>query len=1018
MDMTEIGNRELIQNIILAENGIQDGNGALYYRSNARIFVVEDGSYRLEKKNYFDFFTFQNALSIAGWEKYTIAENFYLELEVMGKFDLELFGHYKMDDQYQKEWCGRYTYDLPERTRICVPYPGNVFSTSVAFGIYAKKNTYIYHACYTADLAKEQARQVCICFYTRQGKEPGQMRKNLYTFDHELSGNRKEEEIPVQTANETLPGMEQEQVRRTEEYEFPEFLIDKDGFEWFIHDPYHTMHIDLRERIRVVSGEKPPQTVADMEMPKIPTHILYLDPETQISGESMKQLYTFLRLQREEYQSYTITALTMEIYERNIQRGIYVNSESNTKSPQSNNLDMNIWFNIIESENRLKGLQSEDSSFEWGFLCRPVHDAEYSVDNSFANGKEEHWLTINNFMVWKGRKEEKVFEKKQKGEEILRIQNILMSTMNCPEVTRHMYYRNAEAIRETENGTFILIPDVYYDFFTYFNALSYGKWKKYTNIKDLYLVLEVCGDFDIEIFGHYKNNTGYEKEWFIRTSRSSKSRKTFVFQLPGESKCSVVSFGIMAKGNVEIYDAYYAAKADLKNIRTPDIALVTTTFKKEDYVRRNIELLTEKLFGDENFKEHFHWNIIDNGRTLSEDMSSKSISIISNPNIGGAGGFARGMYESLIQERDYSHILLMDDDVIFMPESFKRLYMLLALVKEDYKDYFISGAMLKMGQPNIQHEDVGMLNEMGYHEAAKPNLDLNLWNSIVDNESFTFDKGHFYAAWWFCCIPVGIARLDNLPLPVFVRGDDVEYSLRNNAKFITMNGLCIWHEGFEGKFSAALEFYQVERNELVVASIHEKLSNVDVLGRIQKLFWEEMYKFNYKGASLLLDALDDYMKGPEYLFDLDGEKVMKEKKALDNQLAPLTEEIKSKINWETLYLYENLPTQKKMVYDYTYNGQARIPEILIKKKSFGVIPYGWGYFQSKMCMVKKIYAIDGLAQKYAVFEKDRKKFKALKKRYDHLMEVILEEGEQIRKGYLTAFEKNVGEECWRERWYE
>ena len=36
------------------------------------------------------------------------------------------------------------------------------------------------------------------------------------------------------------------------------------------------------------------------------------------------------------------------------------------------------------------------------------------------------------------------------------------------------------------------------------------------------------------------------------------------------------------------------------------------------------------------------------------------------------------------------------------------------------------------------------------------------------------------------------------------RGDDVEFSIANNAKFITMNGICIWHMGFAAKFNMAM----------------------------------------------------------------------------------------------------------------------------------------------------------------------------------------------------------------------
>ena len=144
----EMPKKEVIQSIVLSECGIQDGTDSLYYKSDKKISVSVDGAYKLEEKNDFDFFTFVNALSITNWKKYTMAENFYLELEARGSFDLELFGYYKTNNRYLKEWCGRYSYDFAERTKIVIPYPSNLFSSFVAFGLQAKKDVYVYHACY------------------------------------------------------------------------------------------------------------------------------------------------------------------------------------------------------------------------------------------------------------------------------------------------------------------------------------------------------------------------------------------------------------------------------------------------------------------------------------------------------------------------------------------------------------------------------------------------------------------------------------------------------------------------------------------------------------------------------------------------------------------------------------------------------------------------------------------------------------------------------------------------------
>lgn len=587
------------------------------------------------------------------------------------------------------------------------------------------------------------------------------------------------------------------------------------------------------------------------------------------------------------------------------------------------------------------------------------------------------------------------------------------------EITNYMYYRSDVPIMLEPGYGRALKKRINYDFFTYFNTLSIAKWRKYTNLRHFCLVLEAKGDFELFVFGHYPISTGtIKKEYFCKERIKCDERQQITISIPEGIKSLVVGFSIFTHKKTFIYDAYWATDFSNVSANPVNIALSTTTFKKETYIFKNTAKLKQQLFNDEKYSSHFHWYIVDNGQSLSkESIEDENITIVPNPNVGGAGGFARGMMES-IRHGGYTHVLLMDDDVEMTIESFKRLYLLLKYVKEEYSGNFISGAMLKMEEPNVQHEDVGVFDLDGRHHPAKPMLDLNLWDSIVKNESYMYtDELHYYAGWWFCCVPIQYVTEKNLPLPIFVRGDDVEYSIRNTPGFISMNGICIWHEGFEGKFSAAMEFYQVERNELIVAALHDELADVDVIGRIERFFWEEIYKFNYKGASLLLDSIEDYLKGPDYVYSLDGGQVMKEKKKLDNKPIQMTGEIWSLIP-EDNSIYEWTPIEgrlKKLIYDYTCNWQMRLPELIFGGMKNAVIPYGWGYFQSKMCFARKIIAVDLRSEKYVVFIKNRKEFSQLRKRHKELMERYKNENNEVSKLYKDAFNDVVSLGSWEKK---
>ncbi|MBO4908826.1 MAG: glycosyltransferase [Lachnospiraceae bacterium] len=582
------------------------------------------------------------------------------------------------------------------------------------------------------------------------------------------------------------------------------------------------------------------------------------------------------------------------------------------------------------------------------------------------------------------------------------------------EITTHMYYRSDCILFSDYEGGRILSQNCNYDFFTYYNSLSIKKWRTYTNLEDFSLVIEAKGNFELHLFGHYKEKNGEIKKEYISRQKHTLDKKTqLIIDIPTNVLSSVVGFSIYPLSETIVYSACYMTKTNGIKSNEVRIALITPTYKKEEYIYANIRLLNNYLFSNKELSSFFHWFIVDNGRSIADTYKNKYISIVQNPNLGGAGGFARGMME-MIKSGEYTHALLMDDDVRMSPVTFRRIYYLLRYQREEYKANFISGAMIKMEHPNIQHEDVGIFDCDGSHHSAKPAMDLNLWDSIVNNEEFKYiDDLHYYAGWWFCCIPSKYIKEDNLPLPVFVRGDDVEFSIRNNPGFITMNGICIWHEGFENKFSGAMEFYQVERNDLIVCDLIGELDDIKVIERIETLFWEEIYKFNYLGASLLLDAVEDYLQGPDYTFCIDGFKTMKQKNNKDNKLIDFTDDIYHIIP-ENIYEWKPISRFVKFIYDYSYNGQARIPNFMIPKRK-GVMPYGWGYYPGKICMTNENIAIDTIGKKYVVYKKNRNEFKKIVDRHKQIMNQYYLKKSEIKDKYLSSYKSQLGFDSWMKK---
>lgn len=416
------------------------------------------------------------------------------------------------------------------------------------------------------------------------------------------------------------------------------------------------------------------------------------------------------------------------------------------------------------------------------------------------------------------------------------------------------------------------------DFMTYFNALPLAKWRRYTVVENVALHVEAAGD-------------AAELSVFKATSSGGKVVREQVMQqqIPaGDSFCAIdielpvddgvlLGFSLKSEGRTRIRNVYYATQVDESVIRPVCIALCTTTFNNEDYILPNVQEVKDKVLGSsEPIAQGFHMYVVDNGRTLdAKEVEGEGVTLCPNPNVGGSGGFARGIIEAMNAPVQFTHVLLMDDDVKVSPESFKRTFNLLSLTNEKYANAFLNGAMLKLQNPNIQFEDVSYTCPSGGYDKYKPELDVSDVDGLVRNETIDVEGPNSYGAWWYSCIPMAAVKEHGLPFPFFVRGDDVEYGVRCKGTYMAMGGICVWHSQFLGRFRASVDGYQYVRNLLVVLSLHDCGSKKGFMLRYWRILHIYLRMINYEAAELWLDGLEDYLKGPEFLATVDGSALMK-----------------------------------------------------------------------------------------------------------------------------------------------
>lgn len=593
------------------------------------------------------------------------------------------------------------------------------------------------------------------------------------------------------------------------------------------------------------------------------------------------------------------------------------------------------------------------------------------------------------------------------------------------------------------------------DFLTYFNSCSLRKWKQYTNVENPKLHLVLSGDVVVFQFLAARTKSGeslplstgqrlvFDEKSYIG-DKDGEKLYSFELNLP-ETEESIVSFNLTTRGNAAIHDAYYYAEIEESQIRPVKLALSTTTFKKEDYIVPNINLVKNEIIGcDDPIANNFHMFVIDNGRTLdAESLSDENVTVVPNKNVGGSGGFARGMMEVLASDEDFSHVLLMDDDVKISTESLKRTYNLLSLAKDDYKDAFINGAMLAIEKPNMQFEDVSYVVESGAYRKIKENLFINNVEDIAENESINVEVPHAYGAWWYSCIPVSKIKECGLPLPLFVRCDDVEYGMRTNPTYMTMNGICVWHEAFEGRFRASVDCYQYVRNFLIMIAADDCASESAFIARMERNIRLHLRTMEYDTADLFLDGFEDYLKGPDYLAHVSGEDLMKKNGAKNEKLVPVDElpidikkmNIKPKIlTWTKEELKrkgnDNLADKRDVslptrVYGFVKHNSMRLwrtlpydrhqlPDALLRDNPKPVFYSGLASCGAYTMGTKTLVALDKEAKHGAVRRYDKQRWLGIHERLKQLKEQHRTQGKEIRRSYKDALPYLTSWEFWNE----
>ncbi|SCW54122.1 Glycosyltransferase like family 2 [Sphingobium faniae] len=399
-----------------------------------------------------------------------------------------------------------------------------------------------------------------------------------------------------------------------------------------------------------------------------------------------------------------------------------------------------------------------------------------------------------------------------------------------------------------------------------FDLFFESYWRRHAGLTEIALRFRVSGTARIEILRRWAEKGDEEIVAASDFADDSDIVELTVALPDGESPSYLIPQLHMSQG-AQISDlAWCAATPPRRDVR---LAGVICTFSREDMLARNLA-----RFAGTDCPFHRLFVVNQGEPGIAQRMAARSgafpaVTMIDQPNLGGAGGFTRGILESLDQP-DITHVLLMDDDIEANPLLLARIATVLGYVGE--RDC-IGGAMLDLYDP-------GKLFTCG--DRLHPSRPAIVHIAPAEPCDVTTDAGRDFIArqhepdfngWWCFAFPVDAVRQCGLPLPLFIRGDDVEFGYRlSRAGFRTIGwaGIAVWHMPFALKTQPWHAFYD-RRNMLFLCEAHGLFSQ----RRLARSAWGSVINaivtYDYARAAATIEGIGAFNKGAQDLLRWTGE---------------------------------------------------------------------------------------------------------------------------------------------------
>lgn len=389
-----------------------------------------------------------------------------------------------------------------------------------------------------------------------------------------------------------------------------------------------------------------------------------------------------------------------------------------------------------------------------------------------------------------------------------------------------LYLASASAV--PLSGPITLHPGDWLGSGTFRNSFYLAPWKRLSLVEDLWLSLEFSGSVSVRVMRAGDEAGPPILEFAAECDRRARVDVPlgWLADQPEEAR---LYWHLEATQASEVFEVDWCTRTP--PVQAVRLAVLMRTHGRSSDLRQQLRRFAEGRQGPAPhvaaLRDTGFWVLDSSADAASqwppEEALGLALQVMTAPNLGGGGNASHLIsrfllaQEALPEAQRANELLILDDDGSVSVESLARYRARCAWRRGEF---LLSLPVLMKSEPHRVWEDGGFWGRAGFAQDAGDEPSRGLSPSLVRHglslkgyehlDQFNALNRCEYATFIFLGLPVSLLPRLGLPAALFLRGDDIEYSLRAQrlgVPLYTDPNLAAWHEpghGYAQEYMAIL----------------------------------------------------------------------------------------------------------------------------------------------------------------------------------------------------------------------